>query len=217
MAISTYATLVSALERAIIRADLTLLIPDWIALFESGINTQLKRREMTVRATSSTVADQQAYALPSDFGDPVSLHITTGTDTVLTPSTWDRLLSFQETGRPVEYALVANEFRLGPIPDGVYVMDLYYFKVVPALTAIATTNWLLTSYPDLYFYGALVEAAAGRLADDPSAAKWAMRYAEALKGLKRDTARENSFGGGPLLRVDPVLSGGGRYSILTDS
>ena len=43
-------------------------------------------------------------------------------------------------------------------PLSTTAIRLDYFQKIPALTDAAATNWLLTAHPDLYLFGALVEA-----------------------------------------------------------
>jgi hypothetical protein len=36
---------------------------------------------------------------------------------------------------------------------------MIYYKTIPALTDVNTTNWLLTAYPHVYLYASLIQAA----------------------------------------------------------
>ncbi len=82
---------------------------------------------------TSTVQDQAAYALPSDFLQVVRLsYITQGSGASaieqkiqsMTPNQRD-LLS-DTTGAPGFYYLQNNNIMLAPVPDGIYVMHLEY-------------------------------------------------------------------------------------------
>ena len=214
MALSNYTELKAAVARAIKRSDASADIDDWIVMFEKEMTILLHRREMSQRATATTVADQATYALPDDFGDAIVMHLnTTDTKKALTPSTWTRIATgFVETGEPEEWAITANEFILGPTPDDVYTLELYYYKTVPPIASY-TTSWLLTNYPRLYLYGTLVHAVT--LVNDPQASAWAMQYSDALANLKKDQIRERGYGGGPILTFDGAF-GGSSASIFTD-
>jgi hypothetical protein len=215
MALSNYTELKASVTRAIgNRGDAATAIDDWIVMFEKEMNILLHRREMSQRATASTVVGQSAYALPADFGDAIVMHLNTSDRKVpLTPSTWTRIATgFVENGEPEEWAVTANEFVLGPTPDAVYTLELYYYKQVPAIADTAT-SWLLTNYPRLYLYGVLVHS--GTLVSDQQAGLWAAQYADALANLKKDQIRERGFGGGPILTFDGAF-GGASASIFTD-
>jgi hypothetical protein len=213
VALTTRAGLKTAIIRATARADLSDDVDDWIVLFEKDINITLHRREMSILATAATVADQRAYALPLDFGDAIELHLNTDPVRVLTPSEWARVVEYSDTGEPREYAITANQFVLGPIPDAVYTLGLYYYQTVTPLVDAGDTNWVLTNYPGVYYYGVLQQAAASGIGMPDAKQGWVMAYQDAFKKLKNDQVRERSFGGGPLLRSDFAST---RVSILTD-
>lgn len=64
---------------------------------------------------------------------------------------------------------------------------------VTALTTSGSTNWLLTNHPDIYLYGALVEAAP-YLGEDPRVEVWKLQLEERLNELSGS------------VRVDPTRS-----------
>lgn len=208
MALSNYTELRASVARSIKRSDMSDDIVDWIHMFEKEMSTILRRREMSNRATTPTVVSQATYELPADFGDAISMHLNT-TERVVTlePSDWDRIATeFSEEGEPREWAITNNEFILGPTPDAVYTLELYYYRGIQPL-ATATTNWLLTANPRLYLFGTLAQAAA--TTDDPQGAAWVSAYQDALRVLKRDQVKERGFGGGPILRANIFGGGGG--------
>jgi hypothetical protein len=62
------------------------------------------------------------------------------------------------------------------------------------------TNWLLTSSPDIYLYGALLQAAP-YLQDDARIQTWATLYERALNDLRTADDRGASSGGVLLTRA----------------
>jgi hypothetical protein len=215
MALANYTELKTAVTRAIKRDGMATWVDDWIVMFEKDMNSYLRRREMSQRATTSTAVGQATYALPADFGDAISMHLnlTTGVRE-LQASDWTRIATgYDDQGEPLEWAITQNEFILGPTPDGIYTLELYYYKAVPDL-ATNTTNWLLTAYPRVYLLGTLAQAAV--MVDDPASQQWIAGYRDALNTLKMDQVRERGFGGGPLLRTDHLPFGSGdNFSIVT--
>ncbi len=61
------------------------------------------------------------------------------------------------TGQPRYFTVFGSEIELFPTPDSAYAIEMVYRKLIPAL-ATNSTNWLLTSSPDAYLYGVLMEA-----------------------------------------------------------
>jgi hypothetical protein len=101
-------------------------------------------------------------------------------------------------GVPSVYTLIGNEIRLGPAPaaSAGLVAELQYYARVPALSAAAPSNWLLTAAPNVYLFGALLEAAP-YIGDDMQLAKWHRLYSAAVTGLQSQD-RRSRHGGSPL-------------------
>jgi hypothetical protein len=212
MALANYTELKAAVTRAIKRSDMSTDIDDWIVLREAELNLVLRRREMSNRATTTTVVGQAAYALPTDFGDAISMHLNDGDrQVVLSPSDFDRIRTgWTEQGEPEEWAITNNEFLLGPTPDAVYTLELHYYQGITSLLT-TSSNWLLDRHPGIYFWGTLVSGAS--YLGDPQAEAWAMSYQNALRLMLKDQVKERGFGGGPLLRTD--IFGGSPVSIFS--
>jgi hypothetical protein len=73
------------------------------------------------------------------------------------------------------------------------------------------TNYLLDTYPGLYLYATLVEAAI-YLRDDERLAQWKAIYDTELQEAKTSEARNKSLA---TLTTDPALSQGARFNIYT--
>ena len=65
MALTSYATLQTAIKNALHRSDLDTAIPDFITLAEDKLNKRLRLRGMETRATASISSEY--VALPSGF------------------------------------------------------------------------------------------------------------------------------------------------------
>jgi hypothetical protein len=103
------------------------------------------------RATAETVANQEFYALPTDFMIDDSLSITYSGITVpmrRRSHVWMETVSDDvSTGIPTDYAIYTNQFRLYAIPQDVYTLTLSYVKRLPALSGADDTNdWLNLAY-----------------------------------------------------------------------
>ena len=203
MALSTYAELKTSIGDWLNRSDLSATIPDFISLAEAHIERTLRTRQMIVRANASF--DQQYGAVPSDFLEVKSLKLTsTNPPTPLSFLTIDSLdeqsSSYTASGKPRFFGVVGNQLRILPTPDGTYTTELTYFAKLTKLSNSVTTNWLLTSSPDIYLYGALLQAAP-YLQDDARIQTWATLYERALNDLRTADDRGASSGGTLLTRA----------------
>ena len=161
MAIGTYAELKTAVANWLNRDHLTANIPDFITLCEARLNRVLRTRAMEGLYTASTISGQRDYNLPPNYLQMRALRLNTSPLTVLeyvSPEIMDRVWAGSAGGKPVAYTIKANELFLGPSPDAVYTMEMDYYRKFDSLSAIITTNLMLTDNPDVYLYGSLLEA-----------------------------------------------------------
>lgn len=144
------------------RSELRALVWDWTDdaagtyFTESIVNTRLNlaQRELqkhlisankqyyTQCVKTSTVADQAAYALPSDFMQVIRLeYVTSGSgDTAvtqaiepLTPNQKDNY--YLESGAPLFYTFDKDYILLKPVPSQVYELRLTYSYLVADMSA----------------------------------------------------------------------------------
>jgi hypothetical protein len=162
MAISNYGELKTAVANWLDRSDLTARIPEFISLAESRINRNLRIRAMESKQTASTIAGQQNLALPAGFLQMRNVQVNTSPVTAMqyvSPEMFDRLYGGRGgSGTPQFYSVIANEMQLGPTPASVQTIEMVFYKKFDALSADGDTNWVLTNAPDLYLYGALLDA-----------------------------------------------------------
>lgn len=204
MAISTYAELKTGIANWLDRTDLTDKIPDFIALAESRHRRDFKIRRMETRVTANTIADTEYYSLPDNYVAMRNIQLNTDPKTSLeymTPEQMDRVRAGSTTGKPKAYSIMGNTFQLRPIPDGVYEIEMLYYKYFTALSDSNTTNDMLTFHPDLYLYGALVEAEP-YLNNDKRIQTWAGFYDRAKTDLIATNERDRHSGVAPTTRID---------------
>ena len=89
--------------------------------------------------------------------------------------------------------MVAGYVLLGPVPASVYTMEMVYYAKIPALSDSATTNWCLTANPDLFLYGALMEAEPF-LMNDQRTQLWATAFFKALEDVNSRDAKDRFAG-----------------------
>ena len=203
MALSTYTELKTSIGDWLNRADLTSVIPDFISLAEAQIERTLRARQMIVRANASF--DAQYGAVPADFLEAKSLKLTsTNPQTPLSFLSIDALdaemTKYTGSGKPKFFGIVGGQLRIVPTPDATYTTELTYYAKLAKLSNDNTTNWLLASSPDIYLYGALLQAAP-YLQDDARIQTWATLYERALNDLQTADDRGASSGGALLTRA----------------
>ena len=102
-------------------------------------------------------------------------------------------------GQPVYYTITGSQLEFIPTPDTTYSAELTYYAKIPALSDSNTSNWLLAYAPDLYLYGALMEAAP-YLKDDERLPVWSQMYINSLGDIEVADQRA-SVSSTPLVRA----------------
>jgi hypothetical protein len=203
MALTTYTELKASIADWLNRTDLTAEIPDFISLAEAQIERQLRTRQMLTRTTLTI--DSEFESTPVDLLEVRALKLT-GTNPI-TPLTFMTMDSLDEqstidlgSGKPKFFTVVGSEFRFVPTPDASYAAEIVYFARLNKLSASVATNFLLTSSPDIYLYGSLLQAAP-YLQDDARIQVWAALYERALSDLQVADDRGSNSGGKLLTRA----------------
>ena len=152
-----YAGLVSAIGKWLERTDIADRIPDFIRLAEARfrrvIRTPEREAALTIGLTGST-------PLPTDF-DSVRLLTVPGAIprpnvSEVTPAEFYSRTRY--AGEPNVFTTVGGQILLAPTPSSAVSALLIYYGNIPALTASNGSNWLFAANPDLYLFGALVQA-----------------------------------------------------------
>lgn len=195
MGITNYTDLQLTISNYLARSDLAVQIPDFIRLSEIRLRRDLRIRQMLRSVTTTAVGGDQTVMLPTDFLQLRDLFIETNPVRDLeyvTPSVFSRNGRVTESGLPVYYTIIANEFKLAPVPDGDYSMRLLYYAAPEFLTDTKPSNDFLATCPDLVLYGSLVEAEP-YLMNDTRIQLWAGMYDRGVTSLSSaDDASEHS-------------------------
>tara|TARA_R110000851_G_scaffold82383_2_gene180551 strand:+ start:1718 stop:2347 length:630 start_codon:yes stop_codon:yes gene_type:complete len=209
MAISNYSELQTAVANWLDRDDLAARIPEFIALCEARFNRSLRIRAMeTLDISVDTVSGTSTVALPTGYVQMRDISLITSPITqlqYLTPEIMNRLNAGSFTGKPETYTIIANNILFGPTPDAVYDISMLYYKTFDALTDAAPTNWVITNAPDVYLYGALLEAEPF-LMNDQRVQLWATALTQSITTLQEQDNKDRHSGSA--LRV---MNTGGYY------
>ena len=201
MALTTYTTLKASIANWLNRSDLTSEIADdFIKLTEADFNSKLRIRKM-VAQTSFTI-DSETEALPTGFLQVRDIYILNGNTkvplTYTTPSQMDSTVGTSTTGLPNSFTILGDTFRFSPKPDASYTAYINYYKSFDALSDTTTTNYILTTHPAIYLYGALFHAANFLGGINPQQVQtWQQMFATAMERLELND-REDQVSGSPL-------------------
>jgi hypothetical protein len=206
MALNSYSALKSSIADWLNRDDLTATIPDFISLAEAQLERRLPVQKRTQRSTATI--DTQFSALPSDFVSAKSLVLTSTAPvqplTFLTEDEMDAKKSvYRTSGKPLFFALVGSQIEVLPPPDTGYTAELTYVATLAKLSDSNTSNWILERHPDVYLYGALLQAAP-YLRDDERVALWTPLYGQAIEDMILQNERAAFSQGRMAMTVRPT-------------
>lgn len=186
MALDTYSGLKTTIADYLNRDDLTSIVPSFITLAEAKFNRKLRVRQMVKRATATL--DTAFFAFPADFLQAKEFQLNTSPITYLEFVTekqgdLNRQSQYISTGKPLQYTIVGTQLEVIPTPDAEYIGEITYYGKISALSDSNTSNWLLDYAPDLYLYGALLEATP-YLKDDERLGTWGQLYAGIISDIE---------------------------------
>lgn len=194
MSLATYADLQTTIAKWVMReGDTTLPTVDFITLAESVIKRRVRRK--TVR--SQVTFNQESFSLPPDCAELRSVRLNTGlpgTDRpiqIVTPSELADFRTQMTSGGyyPRYAAVIDGQLALVPAPNQALPAEITYFQSLVPLSDSKPTNLLLTEAPDIYLYGACLEAAP-YLERDERVATWQQRFDAAIDELNTKRERE---------------------------
>ena len=210
MAIGTYDELKTAVANWLDRDDLTDRIPEFIALAEARMNRALRVSmmvnvdETTLGGATALVSGTRDYSLPSGYLQMIDFHLRTSpivTLSYITPENMNRMWAGSQSGKPQSYTVFSDnasgtpvkKVRLGPAPDSNYDYSVMFYKKIDALSASNTTEPMLTDNPDVYLYGALLEAEPF-LMNDQRIQLWATALTEAVNQIQQEDNKDRHSG-----------------------
>jgi len=194
MALSTYDELKTAIANWSDRDDLGNFIPDFIALCEARFNRELRLRSMEQKQYAMTVGGQANYALPVNYLQMREFRLNTNPTVSLQYVSPEIYEAWNVgSGEPKVYTIIANEIRLGPVPAGVYEMEMLFWEKFPNLTSSITTNWMLQNAPDVYLYGSLLELEPF-IQNDARIGVWSAGYSKAISDIQLQDDKDRHSG-----------------------
>jgi hypothetical protein len=192
MAFTTYTELQTEIIRAATRtgdAEFALLVPGFITQVEMTLNNgtetmaPLRTREMEVSGTVAVTSG--TGPLPADYLEFIK--VTNAAGDVLDPETTTGAERRYNTTAGVPKRFAIEGVSLRTFPASTETINLRYYGSLDTLAA-NETNWLLTRYPNIYLYGALVFAELAQ-ENDQRASNYAQLFEQFVGGLTKSNNR----------------------------
>lgn len=157
MAITTYSELKAAIASFLHRDDLTAEIDDFIDMAEADLQVRGRLGQWDTSATVTITSG--SGPLPSDFAEAKAVRYSTAGTLQFAPlGGFDEMATAGTSGTPRYYTIRGSNLLVYPIYSG--DVTLVYSARFTPLSGSATSNSLLTLFPDAYLYGSLAHACA---------------------------------------------------------
>lgn len=180
------------------RGDLDSQIPVFIELTEARLKRDLRdQTRMTQRAEAMVYGEY--FPLPCDW---VSTTKVIAGDRILRLADSFNIERVELYGGPKYYRHSGDQLQLLPATDvsesDPIRFEMEYLAFPEALSDENQSNWVLTTYPDLYIYGAMLQVAP-YLQDDARIPVWTQAYGEAVSSA--NVSSDKAAGSGSALRL----------------
>jgi len=142
--------------------------------------------------------------LPAGYLEMRSIYLQTSPPSKLSPvapETIDSTWMSAGPDQPVAYALDGDCIRFAPAADSSYAVRMSFHRKFGPLSS--AQNWLMTNKPDVYLYGALLEAAI-YFGNDEDAQRFYGLYCSAVNGLQAANAADRYSGGALQMRSNQI-------------
>jgi hypothetical protein len=207
VAITSYTELQTAVGNWLDRTDLASRIPEFIALAEPKMRRLL--RDRMVRASLTMLVGFDSLVPPTWVKEVLALRYNTSNrEYALRGVTTVALADLRRSGSGVPrfYTVVNGQILFDVSADAEYTLEVIYIENITPLSAGNPTNSTLTNSPDIYLYGALVEAEP-YLEHDERVSLWETRFVQAISD--ENVFRERTeLSGAPMEMRLPVVFGG---------
>lgn len=173
MPIQNYTDLKASVANWMNRGDVNVTdrVPDFIRSAESQIAIDFRLRQQLAIAQLNTTVGFNGIALPDDFLEFDSVSID---GQPLEEVSLADIMRWKYSGTARHYAVAGNQMTLSVQAGTVYPVDVTYFQRFTPLE-VNPTNGLLTNYPDVYLFAALMSGFRFVM-NEAAAAQWQGQY-----------------------------------------
>jgi len=199
MSLATYSDLKTAVANYLARTDLTTQIPDFIRFAELRLRRELRIRQMLKSVTTTTTGGDSTVQLPTDFLEARDFYVSTNPIQPLTfasPAIFSRNTYTTRSGKPLNYTILASEFKLSPVPDSTYTLELLYYSAPTFMSDTNSSNAFMANAPDALLYASLLEAEP-YLMNDARINTWGALYERTITTLIKSD-ESSQYSGVPL-------------------
>ena len=203
--IKDYQSLCNAVADELNRYDMVSSIPIFTQLATKRIERDLSRaKHQYMIKRAATVFFDLMTSLPCDY---IAAHQLMETDTsvlvdYIGPNESKEWLSGRypipartsSNANIAYYTIIGDQLRIFPYDELGYKkvnnphLDFWYYAQIPELNNDNPTNWVLTRYPDLYFYGTLAHTAPYLKADE-RLQMWDSIYSRLMADIELEAER----------------------------
>lgn len=197
MSIANYSELQTAVLGWSARADssFTAKVPDFIRLGEERIWRDLRVSQMVTTTTLTILAGTKSVALPTNWLE--FKRITSATQDRIEYVDADTLTELDSWGDPTKYSIEGGNLLYGQTPSSNLDLTARYYAQADYLSG-TSTNWLLTKYPSVYLYAALLEGAI-YAKNSAKAGEYGTLFDKAMAEV--ETADKTAMSSGSRLRI----------------
>jgi hypothetical protein len=165
------------------------MAPDLVSLAEDRINRTLRVRQMETALAETIIGASNEIAVPEGTVGVKTLWVPNYESTPLSAQPYERVVQLGIEGVPTSWAWQGDNFYF----DGVGSVRGVLYQRVPALSDTATSNWLLTTYPSAYLFGALCEGWL-YVGNEAEAKLWQDRQLAVLSEIQGNAMRDTLSG-----------------------
>jgi hypothetical protein len=200
--VTSYTTLLTAVQDYLARGDLASFAPNCVQNWEERFYRQPKNHGAWMDEHLEETIASGVIAVPAGFLRFRNVYVSGygRLEQVSPEQLYGRYPRTEYTGMPCWISRIGNNFEFGPEPDSDYTIKGKYRAkptVMRSYAGDAAAHWIIVNAPDLALYGALAEAEAFTK-NDSRVALWKQLYDEALKDY-RDLWEEQEMSGQEVL------------------
>lgn len=208
MALSTYDELIEDVIDQSHRKDILNRLPRFVALAEnemfSNPDEVLEVRESEKTSIDALSTSSRFLPLPDNFVQQRDFSITIlGGEIDLVYASPSSMNIRSGTGSPC-YFTVTDQIEFDIIPDDTYTVTMKYFAEFMPLSDTNQINEILTSEPNVYFFGVLKQVFIWS-EDTEEAAKYDGLFQDAIKGANKKS-RKGRYGKTPRMRYKGAIA-----------
>lgn len=187
-------------------SEVTSRVDLFMKMVEARVNRRLEIQPMVAFSQTALVDNVFEYTLPNDYLSLKAVKIVNldneNHSYPLEMGTPERVTTFRLDGDDHRiYCVIGNTVQICSNPYDAtlnLVLEIAYYQKCPALTSLATTNWVSDNHPDLYVFGLMTEINAF-VKDANATMLWEQRFNGVLAEISEQDQRY--LWSGPTLKI----------------